>query len=55
MGVMALGIGLWVAFYLAGHPGLDAFSRGIAVVTAVVSFAFGVYVLIRRVRRGPQH
>ncbi len=55
MGVMALGIGLWVAFYLAGHPGLDPVSRGIALVTAVASFAFGVYVLIRRVRRGPQH
>jgi hypothetical protein len=55
MGVMALGIALWVVVYLAGHPGLDAFSKGIAVATAVVSFAFGVYVLIRRVRRGPQH
>ncbi len=52
---MALGIGLWVGFYLAGHPGLDAFSKGVAVVTAVVSVAFGAYVLIRRVRRGPQH
>jgi len=55
MGLMALGIGLWVGFYLAGHPGLDAFSKGVAVVTAVISGAFGAYVLIRRVRRGPQH
>ena len=55
MGLMALGIGLWVGFYLAGHPGLDAFSKGVAVVTAVISVAFGAYVLIRRVRRGPQH
>jgi putative Mn2+ efflux pump MntP len=55
MGLMALGIGLWVGFYLAGHPGLDAFSKGVAVVTGVISVAFGAYVLIRRVRRGPQH
>ena len=55
MGVMALGIGVWVAFYLASHRGLDPFSEGIAAVTAVISFGFGAYVLIRRVRRGPQH
>jgi hypothetical protein len=55
MGLMALGIGAWVAFYLVGHPGLDPLSEGIAVVTAVISFGFGAYVLIRRVRRGPQH
>ena len=55
MGVMALGIGFWVAFYLAGHPGMDPLSEAIAALTAVISFGFGVYVLIRRVRRGPQH
>ncbi len=55
MGVMALGIGVWVAFYLVAHPGMDPLSEGIAWLTAVVSFAFGAYVLIRRVRRGPQH
>jgi hypothetical protein len=55
MGVMALGIAAWVAFYLAGHPDLDPFSQGIAVLTALVSLGFGAYVLIRRVRRGPQH
>ncbi len=55
MGVMALGIGFWVVFYLSGHPGLDPLSEGIAGLTAVISFAFAGYVLIRRVRRGPQH
>ena len=55
MGVMALGIAAWVAFYLVGHPGLDPLSEGIAVLSAVVSFGFGAYALIRRVRRGPQH
>jgi hypothetical protein len=55
MGVMALGIAAWVILYLARHPGLDPFSEGIAVLTALISFGFGTYVLIRRVRRGPQH
>lgn len=55
IGVMALGIAAWVAFYLARHPALDPFSESIAVLTAVISFGFGAYVLIRRVRRGPQH
>jgi hypothetical protein len=55
IGVMALGIAAWVAFYLAGHPGMDPFSEGVAVLTALISFGFGAYVMIRRVRRGPQH
>ncbi len=55
MGVMALGIGFWVVFYLFGHPGLDPLSEGIAALTALISFGFGAYVLIRRVRSGPQH
>jgi hypothetical protein len=55
MGVMALGIGLWVLAYLAGHRGLDLVSQAIAAATILISWSFGAYVLIRRVRRGPQH
>jgi len=55
MGVMALGIGVWVAFYLVGHRGIDPVAEGIAAFTALISFGFGAYILIRRVRRGPQH
>jgi hypothetical protein len=55
MGLMALGLGLWVLAYLAGHRGLDAGSRGIGAVTVAISLGFGAYVLIRRIRRGPQH
>ena len=55
MGLLALGIGLWVAFYLAGHRERDGVSQALAAGTAVLCFAFGGYVLIRRVRRGPQH
>jgi len=52
---MALVIGLWVVVYLAGHHELDPVSRWLAVATVVGSWAFGAYVVIRRVRRGPQH
>ena len=55
MGVLALAIGVWVVLYLIAHRGLDAFSAGLAAATAVLCFAFGLYVLIRRVVRGPQH
>jgi hypothetical protein len=55
MGLMALGFGLWVLIYLAGHRGLDAASQGIAAATVGLSWGFAAYVLIRRVRRGPEH
>jgi uncharacterized membrane protein len=55
MGVMALGLGLWVLVYLAAHPLLDPGSRGIAIATVVITWSFAAYVLIRRIRRGPQH
>jgi hypothetical protein len=54
-GLLALGIGLWVLVYLAGHRGLDPGSQGIALATSAICFGFGAYVLIRRVRRGPEH
>ena len=54
MGVMAFGIGLWVVAYLAAHRSLDPPSQGIAVATALLSWGFGGYVLVRRIRRGPQ-
>ncbi|HKW60178.1 MAG TPA: hypothetical protein VJR46_10550 [Candidatus Dormibacteraeota bacterium] len=55
MGVIALAMGVWVIVYLAAHQALDQVSRQLALGTAVVCFAFALYVLIRRVRRGPQH
>ncbi len=55
IGVLAIGIGLWVVAYLALHRGLDRGSQTLAEVTAAVCFGFGAYVLVRRVRRGPQH
>ena len=55
MGLTALGLGLWVLIYLAGHPGLDPASQGIAAATIALCWGFAAYVLIRRVRRGPEH
>jgi hypothetical protein len=52
---MALGLGLWVLVYLAGHRGLDAASQVIGGVTVAISWGFGAYVVVRRIRRGPQH
>jgi len=52
---MALGLGLWVLVYLAGHRGLDGASQVIGVVTVAISWGFGAYVVVRRIRRGPQH
>ncbi len=53
LGLMAIAIGVWVAVYLTVHPGLDPVSNGLAFGTAVGAFAFGAYVLVRRLRRGP--
>ncbi|HEY3084566.1 MAG TPA: hypothetical protein VGK28_03825 [Candidatus Dormibacteraeota bacterium] len=55
MGVLALAFGVWVVVYLASHPTLDLVAQQLAVGTAVLCFGFAAYVLIRRVRRGPQH
>ena len=55
LGFMALAIGLWVVAYVALHRSLDAVSQELAAGTAVVCFGFGLYVIIRRLMRGPQH
>lgn len=55
MGLMALGLGLWVLVYLGVHRELDPASQGVGLVTVAICLGFGVYVLVRRIRRGPQH
>jgi hypothetical protein len=54
LGLTALVFGLWVAVYVAAHPELDSGSRDLALATVVGSWAFGIYVVVRRLRRGPQ-
>ena len=55
LGLMAIAIGVWVAVYVTGHPGLDPVSSGLAFASAVGAFLFGAYVLVRRMRRGPDN
>ena len=55
LGAMAIFLGAWILLYLAGHRDLDQGSQGMALATVLVSWAFGLYVIVRRVRRGPQH
>jgi hypothetical protein len=55
MGLLGLGIGLWVLLYLATHRALDSGAQAVAAATALGCLGFGAYVLIRRVRRGPEH
>ena len=55
LGVMALAFGAWIVVYLLGHHSLDAVSQGLAIATVALSWAFAAYVLVRRLRRGPQH
>ena len=52
---MAIAIGVWVAVYLTVHPGLDPVSSWLAFATAVGALGFGAYVLVRRLRRGPDN
>ena len=55
LGSTALVFGLWVVVYVASHPGLDPASRDAAIATVAASWGFGAYVVVRRLRRGPQH
>ena len=55
LGVVALVFGVWVLTYVLAHPGLDTASRDLALATVVGSWGFGLYVVVRRLRRGPQH
>ncbi len=55
LGITALVFGVWVVAYVLAHPGLDAASRDLAIATVIGSWGFGLYVVVRRLRRGPQH
>ena len=46
---------VWVLAYLAGHRSLDPGSQAIGAATVLISWGFGAYALVRRVRRGPQN
>lgn len=52
---MAIGVGIWIAVYVTGHHSLDQGSVWIAYGTALAAFGFGGYVIVRRLRRGPDN
>ena len=55
MGLMALAMGVWIVAYVATHAAMDPVAAAMAWVTAAACIAFGGYVLVRRLRHGPQH
>ena len=55
LGLMAIVIAVLVPVYVAGHPGLDPVSVWISYGTALAALGFGAYVVVRRMRRGPDN
>lgn len=54
MGLLSLGFGGWIAGYFLIHRSSDPVVAGSGWGAAILMLAFGVYVLIRRFRHGPQ-
>lgn len=54
MGLLSLGFGAWMAYYFGQHPFRDPMVALSAWAAAVLSLAFGAYLVVRRVRHGPQ-
>ena len=54
MGLLSVGFGGWIAFYFALHPFRDPILAVSVWGAAVLMLGFGLYVLVRRLRHGPQ-
>ncbi len=54
MGLLSVGFGAWMAFYFGRHPFSDPVVALSAWAAAALMVAFGGYVLVRRLRHGPQ-
>ena len=54
MGLLSLAFGAWMAFYFGRHPFSDPVLALSAWSAALLMVGFGGYVLVRRLRRGPQ-
>jgi len=52
MGVLSIALAAWIAGYLLLHPSKDGVTLGLEVVPALALFAFGAWLLYRRVVRG---
>ena len=54
MGLLSVAFALWTVAYFLTHRAYDPVVTGSGYTAAVLMFAFGVYVLVRRLRHGPQ-
>ena len=54
MGLLSIAFGAWIAFYFGRHPFADPVIGFGGWAAAGLMLAFGAYVLVRRVRHGPQ-
>lgn len=55
MGLLSTAFGLWIGVYFALHPlSPDPVVAGSGWLAAALMLGFGIYVLLRRLRHGPQ-
>ncbi len=54
MGLLSVAFGIWIAYYFAAHRPADPVVAGTGWAAAALMLAFGAYVLLRRLRHGPQ-
>ena len=54
MGLVSLAFGLWTAAYFATHRGFDPMVVLSGWVLAAVMLGFGAFLVLRRLRHGPQ-
>ena len=54
MGLLSLAFGAWIAGYFLVHRSSDPAVAGSGWAAALLMLGFGVYVLVRRLRHGPQ-
>jgi putative Mn2+ efflux pump MntP len=52
IGVLALGMGVWVGFYTIQHPVRDGVTLAMEIFSGVLLIGFGSYVIYRRLARG---
>lgn len=55
MGLLSTAFGIWIAVYFALHPlSADPVVAGTGWLASALMLGFGIYVLVRRLRHGPQ-
>ena len=54
MGVLSAGFGIWIAVYFVRHPLTDPVVALSGWTASALMLAFAAFVLVRRLRHGPQ-